>query len=141
MPKKIKAGRQVFRLVGSPITWRYTMSCNKMSLIPDSQMPSSGFVHDTMEILRVSCGRNSILVIVVLCVTCFLLGHQIGEKKRESSLVATFAKRRAHLLEFCQKKKNSSDPPARPRFLSFIKNIPGDIFRMSDQLFIFKKLN
>ena len=65
-----------------------------MSIIPDPQMHSAAFIHEPLENLRVSWGRNSILVIV-FCVACFLLGHQIVQKKREADLVATFAERRA----------------------------------------------
>ena len=117
------------------------MSCNNINHIPNPQMPLAAIVHEAMGILR---GRNFTLVtgLAMICVTSLLLGHQIAQKTREpgfKGLVANFAQRRARLLDFCQKNKNTSDLPSAPLFLSYFKNLPGDILRIYDNIFIEQK--
>ena len=82
-----------------------------------------------MEVFKVNWGRSSIVVAAVaaICLSCFFLiiVHKTREPDGET-LVEVFAARRARLIYFCRKNKNSSDPPSGPLFLSSIKNLPGD---------------
>ena len=82
-----------------------------------------------MEVFKVNWGRSCIVLAVVaaICLSCFFLiiVHKTREPDGET-LVEVFAARRARLIYFCRKNKNSSDPPSGPLFLSSIKNLPGD---------------